>query len=427
MYKVIKPEVKLLGGFNSIADAWKASRPHLSEKDAQLHILDKLDLPVQGFAQFAFHIKGSLAFRELLYLLRPSQCWAQSMRTIDLKEEHLFISEEVPFDQRSSIGMKFNEFLFQKRQGTPQDECKSTLPPGMITEYSISLDVRTLANVYKGLKRLSPTLFMYYMVPMAEQLREHGVDLANFPGRDFIIEDLMVSNDERKIFEEGADTVRKMGRMNIVGGKMQMVLAAQAIRKQYDKVYSDIVPAILDGSIYDKYQTEEYLTVMYLPDVSYKSMQSTRTCFFAKYDHEDTASWSSILASNIKNLTPTEFRAQLPCKGSCKLCPYRAEQLARIIAGNTEDYDSVGEVNPPCPILVGNQNTQKLREHIFKSDSVIHQKWTEMLEEYPETELTEDGEAYMRNINEHGFASDYDNKPGIKETLLTIVNKGVTR
>ncbi len=420
-YEVQTPKVTLLGQFNSIADAWMVSRPHLSKDDQELHALEKLDLPVQGFAQFAFNIEGSIAMRELMYLIRPNQCWAQSMRTIDLQAHNCFISSEVE-DLRTRLAMcdKFDNFLKVKKAGTPQDLCKNLLPTGMMTGFSCSLDSRTLANVYKGLKRLAPHLYKAYMIPINEIMKkEMGIDLETFPGKDFILEDLMVTELDKKALKEGPF---KMGRMNIVGGKMQLVLAAQAIRKQYDKVYSDIVPAILDGSIYDKDQTEEYNTILYLTDSSLKFMQSTRTCFFAKYDHDTTDSWSSVL--KIEHLSVDDFRAQLPCKGSCKKCPFRAEQLARIIAGNDKDYDSLGEVNPPCPILVGTSATQGLRKFKFDSDSKIHTKWDEMLDVYPENELTQDGKDYLKNINKYGFAEEFDNKPGRKEVLLELANKG---
>lgn len=47
-----------------------------------------------------------------------------------------------------------------------------------------------------------------------------------------------------------------------------------------------------------------------------------------------------------------------------------------------------------------------------------------MLEEYPENELTEDGKAYIRNINLHGFAEDFDNSEPRKSELLKIANEG---
>lgn len=420
MYEIIKPSIKLLGSFNSIQDAWIASRPHLSIDDAELHVLDKLDLPVQGFAQFAFHIKGSLAFRELVYFLRPSQCWAQSMRTIDLKRSNLYISSEVGVERRNGMHLKFDKFLKAKEDGIPQDLCKNMLPTGMITEYSISLDIRTLANVYKGLKRLAPHLFEAYMVDIRKLILDsEGIDLDKFPGKDFILEDLMLNELDRRALTDGPF---KVGRMNIVGGPMQLVLAAQAIRKQYDKVYSDIIPAILDGSIYDKDQSEEYTTVLYLTDSSLAFMQSTRTCFFAKYDHDTTDSWSSVL--KVEHLEPKDFRKQLPCKGKACDCPFRAEQLARIIAGNETDYASLGEVNPPCPILVGTNTTQEVRQVKFNSDSKVHKAWDGMLKEFPETELTEDGKDYIRNINLHGFAEEFDNSEPRRSELLKIANKG---
>lgn len=416
-YKVESPTVRLIGQYDSIRDAWIASRPHLSQSDEELHVLNKLDLPVQGFSQIALHIRGSVAFRELLYMIRPSVCWAQSMRTIDLQESNLVTSIEVP--DPSKLTKCYDRFLDAKKSGIQQDLCKNLLPTGMMTEYCISLDLRTLANVYKGIKKLSPILYKYYMEPIKDLIQFHlDYNLDEFPGKDFIVEDLFISDTDRKALESG---VTKLGRMNLVGGKMQLVLSAQAIRKQYDKVYSDIVPAILSGDIYDKDQSEEYLTVLYLTDSSYKFMQSTRTCFFAKYDHDSTDSWSSVIGNNVKNLSTEEFGEQLPCGGDCYKCPFRAEQLARVIAGNTVDYQSLGEVNPPCPLLVGNKNTQYLREYLFQSDSIIHKKWTEYLNSLPDLALTKDGVDYMYNVTNYGFASKENNEITKKTESLKIL------
>lgn len=419
MIEIIKPSIEILGQFDSVNEAWKRSRPHLSGKDLQLHVVNDIDLPVHGMAVYAINVTGSVAFRELCFMLRPqSGAWAISDRTMDLKLDDIKLSEEVPTNYIEYSINQANEFINMKEvQGIPQDLCKKFLPYGRMTNFTIICDKRSLRNVVLGLEKGFPTFYKTYgiqlldLIPALSSLTKGG---------DWLLDSLMVNSKDRDSLENGPV---KMGRMNLIGGKIQGVLLSQFIRKIYDTVYSDILLDMKDDSIYGKNQTAEYTTVMYMPDSSFAKMQSTRTCAFAMFDKEDNSSWSSVLP--VEHLTTKEFAEQLPCGGCATKCAFRKEQLPRMIAGNNVDYESKGEVNPPCAIQTGVIGAHKIRGLKFQSDSRIYNKWTEMLEEMKREgnlPLTEDGIEYLRNVNTYGFAEASDNESGTKELYLRLLN-----
>jgi hypothetical protein len=412
----LAPKIQLVGEFDTVQDAWKASRPHLSGEDLSLHQINDIDLPVHGMAVYSFIVTGSIAMRDLCFMLRPqSGAWAISDRTIDLKENHLFYSTEVPEDYIQFTLDSFSNFIHLKEaEGVPQDLCKSVMSYGRVTTFCFVCDKRTLANVVKGLRKFFPIQYEYY----GKQFETLVPELANTPGGDWLLNDLVINDADKKALAEGPT---KMGRMNVVGGKIQGVLLAQFIRKIYDKVYSNIINHIKDGSIYGMHQTEEFETVMYLPDSALAKMQSTRTCAFAMFDKATSASWDYVL--QVQHLTTDEFKAQLPCGGCADKCAFRKEQLPRLISGNNVDYDSKGEVNPPCAIQTGIKATHKVRGIKFQSDSKVYDKWTEMLDTMDLT-LTDDGREYLKNVNIYGFAEAQDNEPERQAEFLSILNKG---
>jgi hypothetical protein len=412
----VTPKVNLVGQFDTVKNAWLASRPHLSGNDLSLHEVNDIDLPVHGMEVYSFIIEGSIAARELFFMLRPqSGAWAISDRTIDLKKHHLHHSNEVPQNYLDFTYDSFDNFIHLKEaEGVPQDLCKSVMAYGRMTTFCFICDKRTLANVVRGLKKDFPIIYEYY----GKQFETLCPNISEVKGGDWLLNDLVINAADRKALAEGP---AKMGRMNIVGGKIQGVLLAQFIRKIYDKVYSDIVTHIKDGSIYGMHQTAEFETVLYLPDSALAKMQSTRTCAFAMFDKATTASWDYVL--QVQHLTAEEFKEQLPCNGCASKCAFRKEQLPRLIAGNNVDYESQAEVNPPCAIQTGIKGTHKVRGLKFNSDSKFYNKWTEMLDTM-ELELTEDGKEYLRNVNLYGFAEALDNEPSTKAKYLELINEG---
>lgn len=411
---VVKPKVQIIAEFDAVKKSWIISRPHLMSEDLSLHEIDDIDLPVHGMAVYALHITGSLAMRELCFMLRPQTgAWAISNRTIDLLLSHMQISEEVPKTERLATGSRMREFLAEKAKGVSQDSCKDLLPYGFVTDFTFVVDKRTLANVVKNMKKGFPFLYEYY----GKQLNELIPGLETLAGGGWILDNLNLQDSDRSQLETGP---YKMGRMNLVGGKIQGVLLAQFIRKIYDNVYCDIITDIKDGSIYSKPQNQEYTAALYVTDASLAKMQSTRTCAFAMFDKEDNSSWSSVLGKNVKNLTTIEFRDQLPCGGCASKCSYRKEQLPRLIAGNNVDYGSQGEVNPPCAIQTGIKGTHFVRGLKFQSKSIVYDKWTEMLNEM-KLEITEDGKEYLKNVETYGFAEALDNEPETKELYLSLL------
>lgn len=417
--KLVTPKVEILGSFDSVTEAWKRSRPHLDGEDLQLHMVNDIDLPVHGMAVYAINVTGSVAIRELMFMLRPqSGAWAISDRTMDLKMHDLHLSEEVPEEYRRYSLDQFKYFIDQKEKfDVPQDLCKKFLPYGRMTNFTIICDKRTLANVLKGLRKGFPIIYEFYGKLFEKELPE----LLNTPGGDWLLNSLNVNEKDLNALNSGNI---KMGRQNLIGGKIQGVLLSQFIRKIYDTVYSDIINDIKDGSIYGKNQSAEYTTVMYLPDSSFAKMQSTRTCAFAMFDKEDNSSWSYVLP--VEHMTAKEFAEQLPCGGCASKCAFRKEQLPRMIAGNNVDYKSKGEVNPPCAIQTGVPGTHTIRGLKFNSDSKIYNKWTEVLA-YLQSEnklpLTEDGKEYLNNVNTYGFAETQDNEPERRKEWLSILNK----
>lgn len=418
MSKFTKPTIEVLGQFDSVKEAWKRSRPHLDGKDLQLHVVDDIDLPVHGMAVYALNITGSVAFRELCFMLRPQTgAWAISDRTMDIKLSDIYFSSEVPGRYYTYSTKQSEAFIHRKEvEKVPQDLCKKILPYGRMTNFTIVCDKRTLRNVVKGLEKDYPIFFEFYgkellrLIPSLNELTKGG---------DWLLESLIVKKQDLDALENGPV---KMGRMNLIGGKIQGVLLSQFIRKIYDSVQSDILEYMKTGEIYGMTQESEFTTTMYLPDSSLAKMQSTRTCAFAMFDKEDNSSWSSVLP--IEHLSPKEFAEQLPCGGCASKCAFRKEQLPRLIAGNNVDYSSKGEVNPPCALQTGIAGAHMIRGLKFDSDSRIYNKWTETLE-YLHSEgklpLTEDGEEYRRNVSKYGFAEAQDNEEPKSQIFKMLV------
>lgn len=419
MVRKIKPSIEILGQFDSVKEAWKRSRPHLSGDDLQLHVVNDIDLPVHGAAVYAINVNGSVAFREMCFLLRPQTgAWAISDRTKDIKRDDIEMSTEVPERFLEYSQAEVDNFIQMKEElNIPQDLCKKVLPYGRMTNFTIVCDKRTLRNVVMGLEKDFPTFYEVY----GKQLKDLIPALMEVSkGGDWLLDSLLVSDKDLHALENGPI---KMGRMNLIGGKIQGVLLSQFIRKIYDSVQSNILEYMKTDDIYGMNQESEFITTMYLPDSSFAKMQSTRTCAFAMFDKEDNSSWSSVLP--VEYLSPKEFAEQLPCGGCASKCAFRKEQLPRLIAGNNVDYSSKGEVNPPCALQTGVAGAHMVRGLKFDSDSRIFDKWTETLiwlESEGKLPLTDDGVEYLKNVNNHGFAEAQDNSTRIQKIYKDILN-----
>lgn len=391
---------------------WKHSRPHLDDNDPELFTYEDNDLPVRGFNVFAVTFYCTTAFRDLLYMIRPQVgAWAQSNRTFDLQRDNLFFSNEVQEHQKQGVIDSMELFLKLKSEGVTQDEAKKKLNQSHLVYADLMIDLRTLANLVYALKQLSGVIPFYetYGKPLEEQVPA----IVGYPGRRV---DLIAGLEFNASDEYALNNYNPMNRFQVLGGRVASVLHSQLIRKMYDKVKSSSIKFLRDGSIYDYDQSLEYDTVVYIEQDSMDFTVSTRSCWFAKFDKEDSASWSGLIANAVED---KDIKESVPCKGCADKCPFRTEQLARFIGGNKVDYTSVGEVNPPCPILSGSDVPFLLRDFIHKPDSRVWKVWFDS--DFSKFRTTKDGFQYYYNIMKYGYADEYSQIPENRKKLDHLV------
>ena len=114
---------------------------------------------------------------------------------------------------------------------------------------------------------------------------------------------------------------------------------------------------------------------------------------------------------------PALWNILLPGTGCADKCKWKAEQLARLKAGNPNG--SIGETNPPCVILTGIPELYELRQQKFGSNSALFRQWKRLIP--VGLTLTEEGKEYLSNVAEYGYAETRDNEAlkGITEEILT--------
>lgn len=417
----IKPKIVSIGNIDIRKDVWKISRPHLDPNDPSINDIQNLDLPVNGFASYAFEITSSLLLRDILYHVRPTQCWARSNRTTLITEDNLMYSGEYAnpnlwgdfeiLDHRKSIDQSVN-----------QDARKNNFLYYVSTTYCWMTDARTLSGVIRS---LMDTPLAFYGEMLLSAMGLDSVDQL-VPGRsDFLyqyaIDDLAKDRLDESNDTSVADYYPEARHLNIVAF-MTGSLLSQFIRQAYSTVRTDLINDTLNAKSFaelPKAQSEKRYGQVLISTEKAKKLVLTRTCWFSKFDMVNLSSWSHIVSAVMValRLSPEET---LICEGSADKCKWKAEQLARLKAGNPNG--SIGETNPPCPILTGIPELYELREQKFKSDSYLFKQWKGLIPK--DMKVTSEGKEYLSNVAEYGYAEKRDNEAlkGITEEILTKYN-----
>lgn len=417
----IDPKIELIGSLDLRKDVWRISRPHLDPNDPSINDIQNLDLPVNGFATYCFSITSNILLRDLLYHVRPSHDWARSNRTTLIDESTMVYSSEYD-DESFWTEVALREHDLSIDQSVNQDIRKSHFLYYASTDYCWMVDARTLSGVIRS---LLTTPLAFYAELMLESLGMESVDEL-VPGYNnffyqYAIDDVLLQKYEGVSDNAIVHYYPEARQLNVTA-KMTGNLLSQFIRQAYSVVRTSLVNDVLNAkSVYDLPITQDKIFIgqSLMATEKAKKVVLTRSCFFAAFDSASLSSWSHIVVAIRKalNMTPAE---SLICNGDHTQCKWKAEQLARTKAGNTSG--SRGEVNPPCPFIVGLPEMQELRGLKFNSNSELYHDWDNFI---PATlEPTEEGVEYLNNVAHYGYAETKDNNdPVIQDFTERLITK----
>lgn len=362
-----QPNVELINQFDEKLNAWIISRPYLNHEDVNIKDIEKMDLPLNGFAHYVLKFTCSLYFRDLMLSIRPIVPWCRSQRTIPFDTDNLFLSGEYENVNNEYLQEKMSEVYEDLKNHVPQDYAKKKLPMACSTEATVSMDDRTLIAFVKVLQLHCKDLYEVYGKLI---LKAIGKDESYINERNCkdIFDKLKVSDNEMKYVGTTSEC------MDMFHGcyRISNNLMAQFIRQHYSTVKNELFNKIDGASLYDistELCNDDTIVVLYADKNAFSKVLSVRSCWFAQFDKEDSSSWSSVVGPYVKNLKPAEFLALLPCKGNCERCGIKKDMEPRM--------DCI-EVNPPCPILTQKPDLIEFRQNKYGSNSEIFKKWVEL-------------------------------------------------
>lgn len=407
MFNYKDTEVKLVGMYDGREKAWRHSRPHIDPNDPVLNDIEKVNLPVNGFAHYHFEITSSLLIRDLLYMVRPSNNWARSNRTTVINEDTLmYASEYKDLIENSEKYKEHHEASID--QNVQVDIRKAKFAYAVSTDYSFMCDARTLSNIVKSLSEI-PAL-AYFAEKLKDELESHNIKLV--PSNDFNIFNKLKVSSNLGFVEEVDFVVIHCDPYNCdytVVAQVTGNLNSQFIRQEFGVVKSTFVNRIMRAETLEQlpqFQDEEYLSSITIDRDRLIKIVKTRSCWFAQFDRESRASWSRIVSKIIEKLN-LDIKDCLICEGCADKCKWKAEQLCRLKAGNPEG--SKGEVNMPCPILTGIPELYEMRGKKMASDSQLYKTWKTIMDKC-EFHLTPEGKEFLGNVFKYGYAEPVDNE-----------------
>lgn len=364
------PEVKLVNMFDERINAWKISRPYLKDDEINLSDIERMDLAVSGACSYELYFRSSIFFRDLLFSIRPAVgVWARSQRTIPFDTDNMFLSGEYEGICDEYLQEKMRLVYEDLANGVPQDYAKKKLPMACSTEYSINMDDRTLVAFLKMLRIHCPSLYNVYGLKILNAIGRDDSYVVNRNCKD-IFDKLKVSKSEY----DAVGTTETHMEMFMGSFRQSANLASQFIRQHYSTVKNELYN-IMDGRNIADFShllcNDEIVVVLYADKKSFEKVISVRSCFFGQWDMEDNSSWSSVIGTVVKDMSPQEFISMLPCKGHCDKCGIYKDMEARI---------KCQEVNPVCPILAEKPSIVKARGKKYNSNSIIYNKWVELVD-----------------------------------------------
>ncbi|AMM44928.1 thymidylate synthetase [Bacillus phage SP-15] len=374
-----QPSVELIRDFNAKKEAWMISRPHLDHSNIDKDILgvEAMDLPLNGFAQYVFHVNSSLLFRDLMFTIRPLVVWAKSNRTTPINNKNMFCSGEYEGIYENEIQAMFNEVYEEIESGVPQDFAKKKLPMAANTEFTMSIDDRTLIAFIKVLKLHNKDLYEIYGKKFLEAI---GRDEDYVENRHMVDIYPKISLSQQEI--EAVGTTHEHLEQFIGVYSISNNLMAQFIRQHFSTIKNGLYNKIEHKSVSDKEVAlqrcdDETVVALYADRSSFRKVLSVRAQWFGQWDHKGNDSWSAILDPYVKDMTPEEFMELLP-HGNAESTMLE-DMKPRIRAGKveiTEDGRTLtGEVNPPCPLLLEKPDLIDFRKQKYGSNSEVFKAW----------------------------------------------------
>jgi hypothetical protein len=363
---------ELIEKSGSVERSWNFARHYLNDNQDTLDVIS-MNLPVNSFETFEFHVESSIMFRDLIFTVRPITAWAVSNRVIDFNELHLDEQEVSLLGTREKLQVQLQTCINRVNAGEKKDYVKENLPLMTATKYSIKIDLRTLLSFLYTLQLHSPKYFdiVYNNLIKYKELSEI-LDIDNFNKfrKADMYQKLSLNSDEMKLAKEGKSL--SMGSMHLVSGTSSANIMAQFIR-QHGSIIKNGLWNLFVGTP-DKLMNSDSTIIIpvlgYIEDSAFRNLLSTRTCYFAQMDKAGPTSWDCILSGFLKNISPEKFLELLPCHGDCNKCKIRNEMIPRV-----DGRDS----NTPCPILIENPMTISKRIEEYNSNSSVMDMWKSLM------------------------------------------------
>ena len=411
--KYIDPQVNLIKSLDCKTDAWLFSRPNVDPKTFDVTKLENSDLPVNGFAQYVYQIKGSLLIRDLIFTLRPIQPWARSNRPIPLTPQTIGISSEYKDKNDEEMQRMYQKVYDQLKEGIPQDYVKDQLPMATSTDFTISIDDRTLVAFLKMMKIHNPDLYKVYGLKFLKAIKRDESYIDKRPVNDIFDRVALIGTE----FDLVEKTPTVLGEYFIGGYHIASNLMSQFIRQHYSLVKNGLYNLIDGKSIEDiRYLKcdQQVDVVLYATKSAIDKVTSVRSCWFAQWDKETLSSWSHIIGAYTASMSPEDFKNVLPCKGMGRCeCRVYEDMKPRINAGKfiikkDGTKQALGDVNPPCPYLIEDPSIVQYRKMKYKSDSLVMKAWENLVANnlIPNNPQNEDLIEYKHNIEKYGYCED---------------------
>lgn len=361
-------KVNLISINSSIDEIYKISRPHLTEIPSEIEFV-KMNMPISQFKRYVLHIESSILFRDLMFTFRPIVAWARSNRTSPYTRggKRLAIDEISYIDKSKfrSAKDKLETVFDLVDKGEQQDFINNKMPMFVSTEYCMDIDLRQLINIVYTFESHCHKYFEIFYGALSREITQFP-NLYESAFKVDLFNKVSITDEEKNYGE----VHEQIGGMHMIKVRIAHNLQGQFIRQHSSIIKNGLWNLASEdlSNLIDKTGEMEIDVICYLLHEQLFNLSSTRSCWFAKMDHEDNNSWSYVLKDYIKKLDPKQFLQQLPCQGKCDRCKIKADMMPKI-------YHK--EINPPCPIFLENPYIIDQRVEQYNSDSEIMKKWME--------------------------------------------------
>ena len=311
--------------------------------------INKMNLQYNNFPQYTFEIQGSALFRDLLYNINWSECWAVSNRFAFSVYNDIEVLDESMYPISSEYkGVKewedqFDKYMMKIHETQITDDNRPEMPYSITSYFWWGCNHKTLISVLSALKIKFPFFYEVYGKLIMNEVGLNDTDLKNYV--DYSLDQYFLRD-----WEKGSQFVKGF---YLIDTEIDMIILSQFLR-QSPSVVSGLFNELEHTDI-ESFKTKVFKgsTTIKIRFVASKARTlgtvSNRCCNFAANSGAGTGSWSGFLEDFLQSVNATdELRQLLPCKfnkdGLLEVCKMYDDVKFRL-KGGSETRNCV------CPLL----------------------------------------------------------------------------